>query len=97
MGQVDRMGAYLRDMDIPLPEEVFRVSSENSLVAWEMAKAGPGICPMDDAIADPTPQMEQVLPEQLAVTLPVWLVTHREVHTNPRIRLVFDLLAEMLS
>jgi hypothetical protein len=27
----------------------------------------------------------------------VWLVTHRELHSSRRIRLVFDLMAEMLA
>ncbi|MFB3111130.1 MAG: LysR family transcriptional regulator, partial [Gemmatimonadales bacterium] len=29
--------------------------------------------------------------------VPVWLVTHRELHTSRRIRLVFDVLAETLG
>jgi hypothetical protein len=31
------------------------------------------------------------------VKFPVWLVTHSELHTSPRIRLVFDLLADLLG
>lgn len=96
IGEIDRMHAYLAAMGIDLPHDAFRTISENSLVAWELAKSGLGICPMDDEIAAQCPKMEQVLPKLLAVTFPVWLVTHREIHTNPRIRLVFDLLAETL-
>jgi hypothetical protein len=29
--------------------------------------------------------------------VPVWLATHRELHTSRRIRVVFDLLAEELG
>jgi hypothetical protein len=29
--------------------------------------------------------------------VPVWLATHREMHTSRRIRVVFDLLAEDLG
>ena len=29
--------------------------------------------------------------------IPVWLVSHRELHTSRRIRVVFDLLAEELG
>ena len=96
MGDIARMRAYLEDMGIPLPLEVFRVNSDNSLVAWELAKSGLGIAPMDDEIASLSPQMQKVLPEHLHVTFPLWLVTHREIHTSPRIRLVFDMLAEAL-
>lgn len=32
-----------------------------------------------------------------AFTFPVWLVTHRELHTSRRIRLVFEALGETLA
>jgi hypothetical protein len=32
-----------------------------------------------------------------AIKFPIWLTTHRELHTSRRIRLVFDLLADHLS
>lgn len=97
MGQVDRMVAYLKGMGIHLPADVFRIRSANSVVAWEMVKAGLGIGPMDEEIAQLVPNLERVLPADLNVTFPVWLVTHREIHTSPRIRLVYDILAEALS
>lgn len=97
MGHIDRMQAYMEGMGVPLPTEVFRLNSENSLVAWEMVKAGMGIGPMDDEIARLCTDLERVLPQTLHVTFPLWLVTHREIHTSPRIRLVYDLLAEGLS
>lgn len=97
MGDVDRMRAYMDAMGVPLPAEVFRLKSENSLVAWELVKSGLGIGPMDDEIASRSPDLERVLPDVLSATFPVWLVTHREIHTSPRIRLVYDLLAEELG
>lgn len=97
MGDVTRMHAYMIGMGIPISTDHFRSISENGLVAWEMCKAGLGICPMSDDVAANTSGLERVLPEHLHVTYPVWLVTHREIHTSPRIRLVFDMLAEELS
>lgn len=95
-GDTDRMIDYMKALDIPVTPKAFRVSSENGIVAWELARAGLGICPMDDQIAALAPDMERILPD-LEVTFPVWLVSHREIHTSPRIRLVFDLLAEALG
>ena len=43
------------------------------------------------------PELERVLPELDPIPMPIWLVTHRELHTSRRIRLVFDLLAEGLA
>jgi len=37
------------------------------------------------------------LPQAEPVEFPIWLVTHRELHTSRRIRLVFDLLAEAMG
>jgi DNA-binding transcriptional LysR family regulator len=52
---------------------------------------------MDASIAAQEPRVEPVLPQLLQVDFPVWLVTHREIHNSPRIRLVFDHLAEVLA
>ena len=97
MGDLTRILEYLHAMSLPLSEDNFRARTESGLVAWEMAKAGLGIIPMDEGIAAATPGLERILPEQLVVTFPLWLVAHREVHTSPRIRLVYDLLAEALG
>ncbi len=97
MGDPERMQAYLLEMGVPLTTEQFRVISGNGTVAWEICKIGLGIAPMDGDIAAHTPEVERVLPTDLKVTFPLWLVTHRELHTSPRIRLVFDVLARALS
>jgi DNA-binding transcriptional LysR family regulator len=96
-GDANRMAEYLVAMDIPLTVDVFKSSSENGLVSWELARAGLGICPMDDYVAASAPDMEAVMHDDLHVTFPIWLVTHREIHTSPRIRLVYDLLAEAIA
>ncbi len=96
-GDVPRMVDYLVALGVPLLADAFKVGSENGVVAWEMAKVGHGICPMDDVVGDRSSGLEKVLGDDLAVTFPVWLVTHREVHTSPRIRLVFDILAQAIA
>jgi hypothetical protein len=52
---------------------------------------------MSREVAEATPGIEPVLPGTAPVTFPVWLTTHRELHTSRRIRLVFDLLARGLT
>ncbi len=96
-GDTTQMIAYLKPLGIHLSDENFRLGSQNGLVAWEYAKHGFGIAPMSQVVGDATPGMERVLPEMEPITFPVWLTTHRELHTSRRIRLVFDLLAEYLS
>ncbi len=96
-GDTTQMIAYLKPLGIHLSDENFRLGSQNGLVAWEYAKHGFGIAPMSQVVGDATPGMERVLPEMEPITFPVWLTTHRELHTSRRIRLVFDQLAEYLS
>ncbi|NCF21260.1 MAG: hypothetical protein GWP63_23805 [Haliea sp.] len=45
-------------------------------------------------MADIYPELESLWPDLAPVQVESWLVTHRELRTNPGIRLVFDLLAE---
>lgn len=96
-GDTRQMIAYLAPLGIHLTEENFRLGSQNGIVAWEYAKQGFGIAPMSTEVGDATAGMERVLPDMEPIRFPIWLTTHRELHTSRRIRLVFDLLAEFLS
>ena len=96
-GTPEQSISYMATMGVHLTRGQFRASSENGLVAWELAKAGLGLCAMDTEVAKACPEMEAVLPSVLEVTFPYWLVSHRELHTSPRIRLVFDILATAIA
>lgn len=96
-GDADRFMEYLRPLGITLSEKNFRLGTENGLLAWELARQGLGILTMADEVAAASPGMERLLPEMEPITFPTWLVTHRELHSSARIRLVFDILAEALS
>lgn len=97
LGDNARMISYLHPHDIFLSEDNFRFSSENGIVAWEMAKHDLGIIPMSHQMGASDNSMEQVLPEMEAIKFPIWLTAHRELHSSRRIRLVFDLLSEYLK
>lgn len=96
-GNTDQMIAYLKPLGIHLSDENFRLGSQNGIVAWEYAKQGFGIAPMSEVVGDATPGVERVIPGMEPIKFPIWLTTHRELHTSRRIRLVFDLLADYLS
>lgn len=93
----DRLIAYLNERGLNLTKNDFKLISESGAVTWEMVKQGLGIGVMAELIADRTPGVEPVLPDIEPSTIPVWLVTHRELHTSRRIRLVFEILAESLG
>ncbi len=96
-GDTAQMIAYFEPIGLHLNEENFRLGSQNGVVAWEFARQGFGIAPMSERVGDATPGMERALPAMTALRFPIWLTTHRELHTSRRIRLVFDLLAEFFA
>lgn len=75
----------------------FPLTSENGAVAWAMVEAGLGIGIMAEEVARGMANLELAFPDLDPILIPIWLVTHREVRTNRRIRLVYDILAEVLA
>jgi DNA-binding transcriptional LysR family regulator len=95
--QSDRLLTRLNEIGLTLTKSNFKLISESGAVAWELVKQGLGIGVMAKDVGDRTPGVECVLPNLDPITVPIWLVTHRELHTSRRIRLVFDLLADSLK
>ncbi len=93
---VERLLQGLTAMGLPLTRRNFPIVTDNSAVVLETVKQGLGIAIMPKEFAAIVPGIECVLPE-FRFPLPFWLVTHRELLTSRRIRVVFDLLAEALS
>lgn len=96
-GDTDRMIAYLHNVGLQVSREHFRLLSENGVVSWEMVRQGLGIAPMSENVGTATIGVERIFPDLDPITFPVWLTTHRELHSSRRIRLVFDTLADYLS
>lgn len=82
---------YLNELGFDLTPRNFPVRAESHLVQWELAKQGVGIVTTLEMIGEADPVMERVLPD-FNMVRSMWLVTHRELKTSQRIRLVFDFL-----
>jgi len=93
---VERLMLGLNSCGLSLTRRNFRLVTDNSAVILETVKQGLGIAMMPKEFAALMPGIECVLPE-IAIPVPFWLVTHRELLTSRRIRVVFDMLAEELS
>ncbi len=94
--RTDVMLDGFRAMGVEVAREQFPVMVGNHLVQWQLCRQGVGICVMMSEVGDAEPDVERVLP-QIAIPVPIWLVSHRELRTSRRIRLVFDVLADHLS
>lgn len=96
----DRSGrylAYLRQHGLNLSEDNFSCYSDHTVAHWALVCQGMGIGAMMTEIARKTPGMVRVLDDLPPVRFPIWLVSHRELRTLRRIRVVFEALAEGLA
>lgn len=93
----DAIIAGMRDMGIKVDRHFFKTRCDQQVVHWELARAGCGIGFSQEIIGREAPDMVQVLPDLPMPSLPVWLTAPEALRTNPRIRRVFDLLADTLS
>lgn len=75
----------------------FNYSTASVTMALELIRKGLGIGILPIDVGAAYPELEDPYPEFEPIEIESWLVAHRELKTNPRIRLVFDLLAEYLG
>lgn len=87
--------AGLQAMGVPITMEQFRARATTHTVHWQLARAGLGIGAGPIGLGDQDPTLRRVL-NDFYFDYPVWLVAHRELRTSPRVRLVWDVLLDML-
>jgi len=92
-----RVLQMLTTMGVPVAPEQFSIIANSGVAMWELVKRGVGLAVMFKDLADITPKVEVVLPKEISVDVPVWLVAHRELKTNARIRAIFDALSGELA
>ncbi|MBR0642444.1 LysR family transcriptional regulator [Roseomonas hellenica] len=74
---------------------VYRASSLLALAA--AARAGIGLAPLPCVIADPDPGLVRVMPPLAEMATSLWLLTHPDLRSTARVRVVLDALAEQLK
>ena len=73
-----------------------KIITSSGVTLLELVKQGLGISVLYRNVADLNPNLQQVFPE-CSIPVPIWLITHKELRTNLRIRMVYDILAEALA
>lgn len=96
-GDIDEILGHYLPLGLPVTHENFRLGSQSGVVAWEFVRQGFGISAMSETVIAKSPGVERLNLKMEPLLIPVWLTTHRELHTSRRIRLVYDLLAEFLG
>lgn len=88
-----RLMTLLNSQGFNLTRQNFPVISNSHIVQWELVKQGMAISATVEQIGDNEPLVERVVISNLPlVSMDLWLVTHKELRTNRRIRRVFDFL-----
>ncbi len=96
---LDRTGQFLgmlQQMGYPISEANVPVHTENFLVMWALVKRGMGIGMIDSVIGDADPGVVRLWEDEPTLGFPIWLVAHRDLHQNRRLRFVWDFLADAL-
>ncbi|BBN82195.1 LysR family transcriptional regulator [Pseudoalteromonas sp. A25] len=93
----DMMINELNKREIPATDKNFSIVCENHLVQWEMVKMGFGIGIMATSVGDNEPCVTRVFKDIAPFVGEQWLVAHRELRSNRRIRAVYDFLAHKLA
>ena len=92
----DTIIRFMRATGLDVGREFFGIRSDDQAAYWQLVRAGCGIGGMQTVIGEAEPGVERILPGLDLPTLPVWLATPTALRHNPRIRLVWDRLAEGL-
>ncbi|MET3889330.1 DNA-binding transcriptional LysR family regulator [Bosea sp. OAE506] len=93
---VERFVEHLELHGFRFAPEQCPVVSNSASALWEMTRRGIGVGVVLDIAAARMPGLKAILPELVSIPVPVWLVTHRELQTSRRIRLVYDVVADEL-
>lgn len=93
----DLIIAGAKALGITLRRADFALRTDSQTGGWELLKAGLGVGFAQLGLVNDTPGMRTLLPTIRIPPLEVWLTTHRELFLSPRIRAIYDRLAEGLS
>jgi DNA-binding transcriptional LysR family regulator len=84
-------------MGFPVGRDYFKVRCDDNLAYLALVRAGCGVGFIQDSVAAMDPGLVRLDLGLPLPALPVWLTAHQAMRATPRIRRVWDLLAEGLA
>ena len=95
--QLDQLIAVMNLRGWSVSQDNFSVTTNFQWLHLEMAKSGQALILLPTDLGEKAGLTQVRRGDGPLFELPVWLVSHRELRTNPRVRFVFDQLAAGLS
>lgn len=92
----ERTVEALAGRGLKIHPESIKLFSNDGRVLIALCHAGAGVMIMEEEAIE-LEGFVPLLTDQFRLSIPTWIVAHRELNTSRRIRLVFDALAEALS
>ena len=82
---------------LTVDRHAFGVRCDDQAACWQFVLAGCGVGFTQCVVGDADPRVVRLFGPEAAGTLPVWLTAHSDLRRVPRVRLVYDALADALS
>jgi len=96
-GEADGFLRALQSAGIPATQTSVAFECTSYLAMWEMVRQGLGVGVLDVRLGDAEAGVSRAAPDMPDLQFPIWLVAHRDILKNKRLRLVFDFLAHELK
>ncbi len=96
-GHPERLVPQVTAMGIPVTRQNFGITTSHGSTMFELAREGAGIALLPRIVAEGRLGLRRIHPDLPVLNVETWLVTHREIQTNRRIRLTFDHLAKEIA
>ena len=87
----------VRGWGLDVDRGFFGVRCDDQAVYWKLVCAGCGVGGMQTLIGDAEPQVQRLDVQPELPPLPLWLAAHEAMHKTPRVKRVWEFLADSVS
>jgi len=91
------LASHLGKIGVNLSDKNFKVTSDSMLVQWQLLCAGYGAAIIPVEAVGENVLLNRLLADTVNLESERWLVAHKEMRSNTRVRAVFDFLADELG
>ena len=93
----DRIIRGMAELGWKVSREDFSIRTDDQAAYWHLVRAGCGLGVGQVAFLGKDPDLVRLFPDLPIPPLPVWLSAHEAMRNTPRVRLVWDALAQGLA